>query len=415
MRHARGQGTVEYIAVLLLVALVLGGGTAAAATGAGADIATAVPHQVVRALCIVTGGDCDRDRAPCVTGSATDSRSWSATVVVVRLGHERVLVRERRSDDMEIVTLTTAPSLGIETIDGTGARINTGRRRLSLGGAVTASIVASFGHGKTWVLPDHAAADALAAALERHEDVRSPDEELHQIKGAVGISGSRGSDGNIGSATASATLTGTVGRSTDHRTGHRTYFIDAGADAVLDLSARLRALRASASASAGGSAQFALTVDDDGRWVDLALVGTGEVSAGGSVSTSGGPVAAALNGSASGGRRWTAEAHLDLSDAGNLAAAKVLLAHATAIPPRPAQAGAAALDLAGRIDERAVIDVRAYALDRSANGFDVHAGEIVGVGGGREHATERTRLISATTRGLDGQWRQRTDCLHGGT
>ena len=31
MRSARGQGTVEYLAVVLLVALVLGGGTAAAA------------------------------------------------------------------------------------------------------------------------------------------------------------------------------------------------------------------------------------------------------------------------------------------------------------------------------------------------------------------------------------------------
>ena len=54
MRSDRGQGTVEYLAVVLLVAVVVGGGaTAAAATGAGADIATAVPREVIRALCIV--------------------------------------------------------------------------------------------------------------------------------------------------------------------------------------------------------------------------------------------------------------------------------------------------------------------------------------------------------------------------
>src|SRR4051812_22127790 len=162
MRSSRGQGTVEYLAVVLLVAVVLGGGaSAAAATGAGADIATAVPHQVMRALCIVTGGDCDRDIAPCVTGSATDSKSWSATVVVVRIGHGRVLVREHRSDGTEIVTLTTASSLGLESIEGTRARIDSGRRRLSLGGAVTASVIAALGHGKTWVLPNAPAADAL--------------------------------------------------------------------------------------------------------------------------------------------------------------------------------------------------------------------------------------------------------------
>ena len=416
MHHARGQGTVEYIAVLLLVMLVLGGGTAAAATGAGAEIATAVPHQVMRALCIVTGGDCDRDRAPCVTGSATDSRSWSATVAVVRIGHGRVLVRERRSDGSEIVTLTTAPSLGAETIEGTGARISRGRRRLALGGAVTASVIAALGHGKSWVLPDHASADALVAALERDEDVRAPDEELRQVEAVAGISASRTVGRNAGAtATGSATARGAIGRSTDRRTGSRTYFIETGADAVFDLSARLRVLRAAASGELGGSARLALTVDGDGRWVELALLGTGEVAGSVSLPSSAGAIAEALNVPTSGGRRWVAEAHLDLRDAGNLAAAKLLVAQASAVPPRPLELGRAALDLARRIDERAVIDVRAYALDRTSDGFEAHAGDVVGVGVGREHSTERTRLISATTRGLDGQWRPRTDCLHGGT
>src|SRR5919108_1292633 len=77
MRSARGQGTVEYLAVVLLVAVVAGGGTAAAAGGAGADIATAVPHEIIRALCIVRGGDCDRDRAPCDVAASAHSTSWA--------------------------------------------------------------------------------------------------------------------------------------------------------------------------------------------------------------------------------------------------------------------------------------------------------------------------------------------------
>src|ERR1700750_715633 len=182
MHHARGQGTVEYLAVLLLVMVVFGGATAAAATGAGADIATAVPRQVIRALCIVRGGDCERDIAPCVIGSATDSKSWSATVAVVRFGRGRVLVRERRSDRTESVTLTTAPSLGLESIEGAHAQIDSGRRRLSLGGAITASIVAALGHGRTWVLPDHAAADALVDALAHGQEARAPDQELRQVE-----------------------------------------------------------------------------------------------------------------------------------------------------------------------------------------------------------------------------------------
>ena len=77
MRSARGQGTVEYLAVVLLVAFALGGGTAAVASAAGADIATAVPHEVLRALCIVTRGDCERDRAPCDVAAKAKSRSWA--------------------------------------------------------------------------------------------------------------------------------------------------------------------------------------------------------------------------------------------------------------------------------------------------------------------------------------------------
>src|SRR5215210_9220365 len=78
MRCARGQGTVEYLAVVLLVAVVLGGTATATAVGpAGARIATAVPHQALYALCLLTGGDCDRDTAPCDVGSQTASHQWS--------------------------------------------------------------------------------------------------------------------------------------------------------------------------------------------------------------------------------------------------------------------------------------------------------------------------------------------------
>src|ERR1700750_3237550 len=89
MRSARGQGTVEYLAVVLLVAGALGGEPAAVANAAGADIATAVPHEVRRALCIVSGGDCDRDRAPCDVASDTRSRSMAVTITVVQVGHDK--------------------------------------------------------------------------------------------------------------------------------------------------------------------------------------------------------------------------------------------------------------------------------------------------------------------------------------
>jgi hypothetical protein len=413
MRSDSGQGTVEYLAVVLLVTVALGGGSAAVAGAAGADVATAVPHQVMRALCIVTGGDCERDRAPCAVGSSTASNSWSVTVAIVRLGHNRVLVRERRSDDSEIVTLTTASSIGLQAIAGAGARVDRGRRGFSLGGGLTASVIAALGHGRAWVLPNRAAAAALVAALERDDDVPPPDQKLGRVDVAAGVSASRTAARTGREATGSLTATarGSIGRITDTRTGAHTDLLEGGGDVVLDLSARLGGLRAAASAGGAASARIALTVDGDGRWVDLALLGTGEVSGTVSLPRSAGPLADALNVPGSGGRRWVVEAHLDLNDAGNLAAAKVLVARLRAFPPRPAAVRDAAAEVARRIDEQAIVDMRTYALARTVTGFDAHAGEGLGLGGGHESTTEHTRLIAATTRGLDGRWRRRNDCL----
>src|SRR5919108_3791917 len=221
MHSDRGQGTVEYLAVVLLVTVALG-----------------------------------------------------------RLGHDRVLVRERRSDGSETVTLTTAPSLGLQTVKGAGARIDRGRRGFSLGGGLTASVIAALGHGETWVLPNRETADALVAALERDADVRPPDQEIGKVEVAAGLKGSRSAPRTGSEATGSLTagLQGGVGRITDKRTGGHTDFLEGGADAVLDLSARLSGLRAAASARGTGSARIALTVDGEGRRGGLAPPRTGGVS-----------------------------------------------------------------------------------------------------------------------------------------
>src|SRR4051812_9692212 len=153
MRSARGQGTVEYLAVVLLVALVMGGATAAAARATDTDLATAVPHEIRRALCIVTGGDCDRDRAPCDVATDTTSRSWEVGVAVLRVGHGRAIVVERRSDGSYLVTLTKAPSAGVESIGGAHVRIDRGRRRFSFGGGATPSAGGPPGPGQSWGLP----------------------------------------------------------------------------------------------------------------------------------------------------------------------------------------------------------------------------------------------------------------------
>jgi hypothetical protein len=142
------------------------------------------------------------------------------------------------------------------------------------------------------------------------------------------------------------------------------------------------------------------------------MIASGEVSASARLPTDVGPIAKALNVPTPGGRRWVAEAHLDLSDPGNLAGARAVLERTTAFPPRPVAAAEAIAALARRVDERAVVDVRAYTLDRTRDGFALNVGEgLTAVAGSHDSSTEQTRLIAARTRGLDGQWRSRTDCL----
>src|SRR5215210_3508447 len=122
----RGQATAEYAAVVLLVVLLLvaaGGVTAARGGGVG----DAVVRQVLRALCIATGGDCDREREPCVVSSANRRVDNGATVVVLRFGSDRTVLVERRSDRSVVVTYAEGDLGGLDLEGGAGGRLSVGR------------------------------------------------------------------------------------------------------------------------------------------------------------------------------------------------------------------------------------------------------------------------------------------------
>jgi hypothetical protein len=114
-----------------------------------------------------------------------------------------------------------------------------------------------------------------------------------------------------------------------------------------------------------------------------------------------------------GGRRaWVVERHLDLTDGDSLAVAGELLAELRAPRPRLGEPLRVPPALQRRLDERAVIDARTYTLAGSEYGGDLDA-RVGGVGAGVDVAagTESAQLVAAMTRGIDGQWRRRDDCL----
>jgi hypothetical protein len=406
MRSDRGQGTVEYLAVVLLVAVVLGGGaTAAAATGAGAEIAAAVPREVIRALCIVRGGDCYRDRAPCDVASSSKSSSWAVTVAVIKFGHDKTVTVTKRSDGTFAVTLDTAPIGGVETSTGARAKVSLGKRSFSAGADITAGGTVSYVHGRTWIVRSEAAAAQLAAEIR--DDAPLPPADVHghdlNVKSSAGASA--GGVANV-SAGLRAALGGGV--RTDRKSGNKTYFFTAGMAG--NAGATVEGTDAQAAVSGSGGGQFALTVGPDGRWLDLAMVSTGELAARADLPSQVAPIAGALDVPTRGDRRWVVEAHLDLTEAGNLAAARTLVTRLED-PLHPQRIPGAVAALSRRIDDNAVVDARTYAVDVETRGAEGHVGVELKLGGKFEKSTENTRLVAATTRGIDGLWQVRNECL----
>jgi hypothetical protein len=402
MRSDRGQGTIEYIAVVLLVALVFTG-TATAATGAGPDIAAAVPREIVRALCIVRGGDCYRDRAPCDVTSNIDATSIALEGVVFTIGDDKTVTVTRRSDGKVSVSLDTAPVGEAKGTLGARGKVSLGKRTIAGGAELSVGVTGSWDHGRTWVLPSEDAARRLVDAIRDDRELPPADLEGHEgtLEGAV-----RGQVGTGVAASGGATATLSGGWQTERATGNRTYHFALAGSGEAALSAGV----ASASASAGRGAAYALTVGRDGRWLELTITRSGTFTGRADLPREIAPVAAVLDVPTGVGRRWVSETHLDLTDARNLAAARAVVAGARDPLHRRALEDALAR-LSTRIEDNAIVDARTYATDETTYGIEGRAAFGLKIGGKYERTRATARLVAARTRDIGRRWSERNDCL----
>ena len=74
-------------------------------------MASSVTREIRRAICIVTGGECDRDLAPCDVGRSARSR-WKATIAIVSSVATSGVTVTRRSDRTFAVTLEDRSASG---------------------------------------------------------------------------------------------------------------------------------------------------------------------------------------------------------------------------------------------------------------------------------------------------------------
>lgn len=425
-RAEHGQATTEIVA-LLAVVLVLVGAAAALARPGAPGVVNATLGQVRRALCVVTGAACPVQRPqPCVVSARSDRRHLSLAVSVIRVDDDHVILRERLSDGSVRLTVTGRAGAGVGALLGVEGHVTIGGRTVGIGTHVDATLLALLGRGRVFRARDGPAADRLEARLRSRVRLGVLDGPYRALRGLLGGGGdddgprpdevytegglqsTAGAEaGRVGTVRLDALGSAVAGVRRD-RIGRRTTVylrLDRGVGLLLSA-----ALGAAGRLDATGL--LALTLDARRRPVELSLQAVGDVGAAADVPDSlegllelGTPSRAAapdhrLRGT---GRRWEAEARLDLTDP--------RVAAAWAAFRRDPASLAAISALGARLRDRARLDVRSYATADDRSGVGAQVGYGGGVGFTADHDRRDSRLLGASTRPPGGAWEQRSDCV----
>jgi hypothetical protein len=410
----RGQAGLEYVGVLLLVTVILG---AVALVADASGVPASVHHQMLRALCIVRGGDCEQDRMPCPVALDRREDVAGVRILVFRVGGDKTIVREERSDGTIAVTVAYGRQTGFEVGQGVRFAISVGHGGIGLGGELTASAVATRERGYTWLVRSPRAADAIVARLggtrgrlEREVAAgRVPAPDVSYGHDGFAVAGNLVRSGPGAGGLLALSSEDVAGTRVDARTGRRTFYVQRTVDGSLSLTAG----RGGLTGARRARERYAVTYDRDGRPVDLMVMTTGRYRVSTDLPVRLQPAVALLSTPTGHARMYVEETHLDLSDPDNLSAARGFLdqlRHPRAVGFGPAVT--AADDLRRRLDVAGVVHARAYDADERRYGVQGSIGvEGLRIGGEASRTLEDSHLVAATTRGLDGVWRKRADCL----
>ncbi len=403
LRHDLGQASIDYVTVLAVTGVALAAGTGVAMAKAPA-FAGAVTGQMVRALCIVTGGDCDRDRAPCVVGSNEKTTSLGGRVLVVRLGATRTALVAERSDGKVDVTLTDGLEAGVDRSLGREARL--------------AAMVKAKG-GMSWTVGSLKEAQELidrvgsvSSELLRSVDdgdvVSDPDEVSLEAGLSIKLSSDVKASRVGGKVALSRDMLG--GARYNRRTGHAVIYLKNAEAIALALETGTPIGKAEAGGDAGRSTVMALELDRNGQPVDLMMLESGDYAGSFSLPGVASEVAGYLGVPSRLARRYEVERHLDLTRPENRRPTEAVIAAALGF--EMVMSGVQQLVptqlLAERLFQNGTVHTRTYEVDRTSSqkGFS-----FVVVDGAKEKHEVTSRLLAAMTRGPDGVWQERTDCV----
>jgi hypothetical protein len=379
-----GQSSVEYIAVVALVAIVFA--IAGSFTLQGRAIAAATIAQMRRGLCIVDGHDCKDPHPPCSLSSRSTSDDWGADVAVIHLGGGKSAIVEHKSDGQTLVTFTDHVDAG--ATGGFGVDLKLGHK-LAIGGEVRAAALASLGHGTTYRVADERTADELIRTMNLERTDPKFWQGLQTLAPRVSPPVAKYRQVDITGSANLKFLKGAVGGGgrEDLLTGKKTVYLKGSVS--LNAEGEI--------GDAGGSLEgkIALTLDRHNRPVDLMLVGTGNLHASSDLPQLLQPIAGHLPSGSD--RTWQAEAHLDLTEPGHWEAVRGSLLN----PQR----------LVRMFTDEGSIEVNTYANDQDSSTIGGHAKLGIAVGGEVSHTTSSQRLVGALEHTREGFWVPRYDCL----
>ncbi|MDP1848013.1 MAG: hypothetical protein Q8K79_09490 [Solirubrobacteraceae bacterium] len=396
MRSDGGQATIDYVALVAVLAIVFGLALGVAPAGA-AGIVNAVTGQIRLALCRVGGGPCADPRSkPCTVASTRELHHFAVSALLLRIDHDRSVLREEMSDGTVRLTVARSAAFGVTFGAGAAARAAVGGRRLGAGGELLAAAQGTLGRAKVYVARDEQEADAFIRALRDGREPAPPREV--QYEGGVRALGEAGLGG-----VAIEGLSGTaLGVRRDRETGDTTLTLNAGAAGWGAITTAF-----GLAGTADRATTFGLTLDRDRRPTELSASAGGTIAAGAAL-----PLALkrALRGGTGGasvgaldGRRWELNARLSLLDPAVRATWERVRRDPTSV--------AAIRALGEAIRDRAHLDVRTYRTSATASGAAAGVAGGVRFAGEYDHVVDEARLLSASARPPAGLWERRIDCV----
>lgn len=370
---ASGQAATEYVALLLVVAVLLAL-TAVAVPGVGERVVDAVRT----AICIVGGDVCRSSDAaaaslsPCVTSARSAREETALEIAVVRLGEHGEWQLTAQSDGQALVTRLDEKEAGATV--GVGLSFSPAGVEAGLGAAA----LARYQGGRAWRFPDVRAASAFLEAAMRDGSVlatRAADVRWHALGGrTLGEAGVAIAD--LARAGVEASATSALGLRSDGP--RRTLTLDLGiAEPHLfvdlpgfpDGPGKRRTWIAEVAWEGGAAREVVLRAAD-----------------------------------ASGARLEEFAGRLDLHAPGNRAVAARVL--------RPGSSTRANLRaLAARIRSHGVIEFSGYEVSERRRGFSVASRLGVALGLSHERIASERRLVDAVAWIHGGPLQRRFDCL----